>query len=239
MLKTLLLGAAAAASLTFAGAASAATYVSTLAHNDGNLSVDGNFGAVTIVEEDANNILVTVMLNAPLTLIVDTGKHNAFTFNLVDSPNSTVTIVEPVGGGSFTYAGEGAHSNPPFGNNAWTNAIECCGRGSSNGEPPPLVFRITNLSGITFAGVGATFDSDGKLLTTGTGNRFASTSAGWWFAVDTSDGSNTGAVAARDAFLVPTTTGAIPEPGTWALMILGFGGAGAMLRRRRAASAFA
>jgi hypothetical protein len=29
----------------------------------------------------------------------------------------------------------------------------------------------------------------------------------------------------------------IPEPGTWALMILGFGGAGAMLRRRRIAAA--
>jgi hypothetical protein len=32
-------------------------------------------------------------------------------------------------------------------------------------------------------------------------------------------------------------TGVIPEPGTWALMIMGFGGAGAMLRRRRLAVA--
>ncbi len=30
---------------------------------------------------------------------------------------------------------------------------------------------------------------------------------------------------------------AIPEPGTWALMIMGFGGAGAMLRRRKASIA--
>jgi len=28
-------------------------------------------------------------------------------------------------------------------------------------------------------------------------------------------------------------TGPVPEPGAWALMILGFGAAGAMLRRRR------
>lgn len=32
-------------------------------------------------------------------------------------------------------------------------------------------------------------------------------------------------------------TGSVPEPATWALMIMGFGGAGAMLRRRRLTSA--
>ena len=45
-----------------------------------------------------------------------------------------------------------------------------------------------------------------------------------------------GVIAYRDP---PSVAGieAIPEPGAWALMILGFGGAGAILRRRRAALA--
>jgi hypothetical protein len=36
-----------------------------------------------------------------------------------------------------------------------------------------------------------------------------------------------------------TFSGAVPEPGTWALMIMGFGGAGAMLRSRRRALSLA
>jgi hypothetical protein len=38
---------------------------------------------------------------------------------------------------------------------------------------------------------------------------------------------------------VPMATGAIPEPATWAMMILGFGGVGSLLRRRREAVAAA
>jgi PEP-CTERM motif len=35
------------------------------------------------------------------------------------------------------------------------------------------------------------------------------------------------------------SVGAVPEPAAWALMIMGFGGAGAMLRRRRQADTHA
>jgi hypothetical protein len=38
-------------------------------------------------------------------------------------------------------------------------------------------------------------------------------------------------------YVAPTPGTVLPEPGAWALMILGFGGAGAALRRRRAAVA--
>jgi len=40
-----------------------------------------------------------------------------------------------------------------------------------------------------------------------------------------------------NAFEADGLAGIVPEPGTWALMIMGFGGAGAMLRRRKAALA--
>ena len=46
--------------------------------------------------------------------------------------------------------------------------------------------------------------------------------------------------SSQDAFEFDGLAGnvvAVPEPGTWALMILGFGGAGAMLRRRKMALA--
>ena len=233
MLKKLLTGAAIAASLTaFAGSAFADQYTTVIEHKNADGTIDGNYGLVTIDEIDAFNLQVTVEINPPLELFVDTGKaHIAFGFNLTDTPNSTVSIIEPVGGGSYSYLGEGNFTQSPFG--TFRNGFSCCGQGSSNGEPPPLVFKITNLSGITFAGLNAVFDGNNKLVTTGTGNRMSSNEGGWWFAADVSDGTLTGALAARDAFRVT----AVPEPATWGLMIMGFGAAGAMIRRRKLAVA--
>ena len=40
-----------------------------------------------------------------------------------------------------------------------------------------------------------------------------------------------------DEFAAPPSVGGIPEPGAWALMIMGFGGVGAAMRRRRLVAA--
>jgi hypothetical protein len=48
---------------------------------------------------------------------------------------------------------------------------------------------------------------------------------------------NAGDWLVDNRFIDPLATGAVPEPAAWALMITGFGAAGAMLRRRRAIAA--
>ena len=48
---------------------------------------------------------------------------------------------------------------------------------------------------------------------------------------------NTGFLTPLSQTTDPSSVSAAPEPGAWALMLLGFGGAGALLRRRRAALA--
>jgi hypothetical protein len=53
-------------------------------------------------------------------------------------------------------------------------------------------------------------------------------------AINGNNGFDLDAVAAINYIDTRPPTGAIPEPATWAMMILGFGAAGSVLRRRRA-----
>ena len=152
MLKTLLLGAAAAARPYVRRAASAAT-TSPLAHNDGNLSVDRNFGAVTI--EDANNILVTVMLNA---------------LTLISIPAAQCVHVQPW---TARTARSRSWSRSAAGLlNAFQRAVQEQRLDQRHRVlRPGFVERAACLPdhqpvGDHVAGVGATFDDDGGLLTT-------------------------------------------------------------------------
>jgi hypothetical protein len=259
-MKKFLSSAAAAAfcvsGLMAAPAAHAAVFVSQLVYKDNNTGTPSlsatPYGTVTITELTPDSLKVEVDLTNPASEFVNTGgKHNPFVFNTLyvdqkttphakatDDPNA-ITLDAPVG--KFYDAGRGAFESTPFG--TFTNQIALNDKnGQANGQQGPMIFTVTDPNGITFAGIGATFSSTGQLLTTGTGDRFASNitgadNGGWWFAADIYDGAtgSTYNVAARDAF--EQIQNAVPEPATWGLMIIGFGGVGAVLRRRRATMA--
>ncbi|HEX3366617.1 PEPxxWA-CTERM sorting domain-containing protein [Phenylobacterium sp.] len=261
-MKKLLCGAGAAAISSAAllalsaGSANAATWLTQLNWAPNGLNAT-SYGTVKVNEINADNIQVTVTLNNP-ALFADNGNgHIMFGFNLLDSPDSVVTVdaTSAVLASQVTYSSPSADDAPPtssdFKNSPFgefDNAFDIV-PAAPNTLPSPFVFDVFNSGGITFAGNGYTVDGSGKLLTLGTGNHFfsngdgsvtGSPTGGWWFSADTSGTVGSGcdptcAIAGRDAFLQV----GVPEPTSWALMLIGFGGLGAVLRRRRAAVAFA
>jgi hypothetical protein len=246
-MKLTIAAAAAALALGVSGTASAAVWTTALDWS--NLGAGGSvaqnassFGTVTITEVNANTVDILVTLASGLAF-VDTGNatnHFPFSFNLMNTPGTTLSIVEPnpnvdivttTGGkkpktdvnAKWTYTGFGSFNQSAFGNMA--NAFDCCGNGGSDSRPSPFEFQVSNPGGLAF-------------LTGDT--HFFSNDAGWWFVSDvlnTATG-KTFIIGGRDAICqqgcpVPGGNLGVPEPSTWALMILGFGTAGAMLRRRQ------
>jgi hypothetical protein len=120
---------------------------------------------------------------------------------------------------SFTSLGAGSWAEDGFGNFTWAihSTLPTTGGGLAGTE---LKFTIKDTSGlITF---GTTNSNSGP---NGTANGGTSPIAVAFAADITNDGS-TGAIGA-------TLAPAIPEPSTWAMMILGFMGVGFMAYRRR------
>ena len=194
------------------------------------------YGLVTLEELSTTSVKVTVTLYSPEVGFLNTGgPHDPFLFNLTG--NYPVTVTNSSGqtfynGGYTTTPTSTNWTATPFGD--FTNRIGCCGdqNGASHDSPPPLIFTVNDANGISFAGLGATRDSQGRLLTLGTGDHFLSNDGGWWFTADLVDSrGNTFNVAAKDAF--GPTTSPTPEPGTWAMMVGGFGLTGVALRRRK------
>ncbi len=154
-----------------------------------------------------------------------------------------ITFTAPAADGSFTgmfgnsgIAGDamGAFSdtytfNLPTGLAAWTVSSTFNNIAPTNN----IDFTSVQFNGVNF-NIGATGDNEYRFL-----NNQATTGGSQTLSVNGVSGGN-GSYAGTLAFsLVPG--GGVPEPASWALMLVGFGGVGALLRsnRRRPAMASA
>jgi PEP-CTERM motif len=255
LMKSAAVALSSAALLLSAAPAAAATYISYLEYWNGvkgseTVALNDPLGDVLIEElPDGNSLKITATLYDGAKW-QQSGKNDLFGFSLADDGNTVVAesysnVLHDSNGferqpyGTFTdsfYAFEmkkGVPERASGANGRLTNVFE---------------FTLSNSGGMTFAGSDAVYGLDGKLLAMGTtGNRLVSNEAskntigGWWFVGHFwQPNGNTFNIAARDAFCVDDCGGggtSVPEPSTWALMLIGFGGAGALIRRRRYAAA--
>jgi hypothetical protein len=178
----------------------------------------GPYGTVTATDV-AGGLQIDIELASTITFHQNqNGNQHAIAFDLVGNP--TISLVNPLPSGfSLVSTGAGSIAAPPFTNGAGNSNFEYAINYTGNsGLVNSLVFE---LSGLTTASLQSqTYNCN--VICVGTKNIF--------FALDLSniDGSSTftGNVAA-------TSTPAVPEPSTWAMMILGFFGVGFLAYRRK------
>jgi len=193
----------------------------------------GPYGTISIFELSANSLRITVDLNDPAFKFHDgNDPHPALAFNLAGSPAITYSFIDPVGGlvdqavdGKFVNGG--ATTAPPFGSFTYSLDFNSAAPPPKKGNGPPatpfagpLVFSITSLGGLDISSFTPNLVGGQNI----------------YFTSDLTDANgNTGNVGAL--YNVPENPGGgpVPEPATWAFMIMGFGGIGAMMRRRRSA----
>jgi hypothetical protein len=206
---------AAAALFVLAGQSQAAVYTSNLdlfATNAGIAPAGTILGVVTITDV-TGGVTVDVKLQNGAEF-VNTGGHTTFAFNL--NPTSLLTNISQISGltSGFTFQTPvpGSYADPSFG--PFSYGIECttgCPNGGTNPPVPPssgpLDFKISGVTTSDFTAV--------------TGFVFASDLIG--------PSGGTGAVAGDPL------VASVPEPSTWAMMILGFLGVGLFAYRKKTA----
>jgi hypothetical protein len=184
----------------------------------------GPYGTINVVlDADGKSLDITETLNPGFKFHENPdSNHHALTFSLAANP--TISISALNGNANFANFSlvsgtAGSRSEAPFG--SFDYAIDCtgCGHGFGGGNAGPLAFVLTPTTGaLTLASL--EFD-------TYNGNQIF---FGSDLVVDTRS-DNTGNAGA-------TLTPAVPEPTTWAMMLLGFAGIGFMAYRRRNSTLF-
>jgi hypothetical protein len=179
-------------------------------------------GVVTVTDHETasfqNYVTVDVTMDPSSVLFVNTGgPHTPFAYNLNLSPVLDLTNVKNItfvsGPAGTTLSAAGSSDDTPYG--TFSNGIDgSMQNGGGHGVTGPLDFDIF---GITTANFSANGD-------------------GYVFAADViGPAGGTGAIANGDFTLTrtPPRVDGVPEPSTWAMMILGFFGVGFMAYRRK------
>lgn len=167
------------------------------------------------------------------TLTGFSGNSATFSYDLDNTSSSPVT--------NSRVSTFGFNTDPNF--TSVSNITGAIFPNSDNGNVPNIgqvEFCLTSSSNCAGGGSGGLDESAGHATGSFKLNFGSQPSAVTLSSVYVRYQSLTGAGQVNSAVGIPIEGGAVPEPATWGLMILGFGGAGAALRsKRRKAAAFA
>jgi hypothetical protein len=228
-MKRILLGAAMAVAMSAGGVslARAATY---------DLTVVGcttctltSYRTVTTTGEGTTSVDFSIQLATDVYFNQAGGAHDAFAWNLSGDPDITVSALTPTVFGTNGPQSAGSYHEDGLG--FFEYAVQYVGPPNDNSTLccQLLTFTITSLSALVFTpnlidGQDVFFSVDVAQVLPGGGR-----ATGVIGAVCPND----------DCGHVGGGGGPVPEPATWAMMIMGFGGVGWMLRRNRRLAAFA
>ena len=184
-----------------------------------SLSVDGSstgigagpYGTVTVTENAGGTLTFTQTLLAGYRIHDGNANHNAFAFSIIGDPAVTVSALTAGFAPIFQSAGTNV-SAPPF--QDFYTAIDCtgCESGYEGGFAGPLTFTVSSAGGLSLASLRSTTYSGNQIF----------------FSTDLVNvAGQTGNIGAT------RNSGAVPEPATWAMMLVGFGAMGVSMRRRR------
>jgi len=214
-MKKILLGAAGAAVLALTSQAQAATVVYNLTddHCTGTCGGLASYGTVSVTGSGTTSMSFSVDLASGVFFNPNGNGLDTFSWDLVNNPLIAISGVTS-GFAATTPQSAGSNHEDGFGN--WDYIVNIT---SSSSTLQHLAFTVAG----TGANAGATLTLDHNFVDNQ--NIFA--------AVDViGKNGNTGVIGA-------TLAGGVPEPATWGMMLVGFGGLGAMMRRRRAMTAVA
>jgi hypothetical protein len=214
-MKKFLIGSVAAATLALGGAAHATTYVLNVDNCSGTCG-QASYGTINVTGEGTGTLSVDIELNAN-TIFQQSGQnpHSDVWFD-------TNTATVDVEGLSAPFSANGSRAAGSFNANGNSfGTFDYVIKRAASGNPATAAGGQHSLNFTLSGPLSLALDS----TTVGANNLF--------FVVDVASYNPNGGALINTGRIGATIQGGVPEPASWALMILGFGGVGAVLRTRR------